>query len=57
MTFIAGVGNAIPPVVVAFVCAALLALVLTPVVRRVVIRYEMIHEARVIPLGASPRAE
>ena len=57
MTFISSVGSAVAPVVVAFVCAALLALVLTPVVRRVVMRYEMVDrpEARRVNTIPVPR--
>ena len=48
MTFISGVGNAIGPIVFVFLVAALLALGLTPLVRRVVLRYEIVDrpEAR-----------
>ena len=57
MTFISTVGGAIGPVVVAFLSAAVVALLLTPVVRRVVIRYEMLDrpEARRINTVPVPR--
>jgi UDP-GlcNAc:undecaprenyl-phosphate GlcNAc-1-phosphate transferase len=42
MTFIPTVGSAIGPIVVVFVLGALLALLLAPVVRRVVLRYEIV---------------
>ena len=57
MTFIPTVGNAIGPIVVVFVLAGLLALVLTPVVRRIVIRYEIVDrpEARRVNTMPVPR--
>ena len=57
MTFISGVGGAIGPIVVAFTFAALLALGLTPLVRRVVLRYEIVDrpEARRINTVPVPR--
>ena len=42
MTFITDVGDALGPIVATFVVAAILALVLTPVVRRIVMRYEIV---------------
>ena len=42
MTFIPSVGNALGPIVVCFALAALLALVLTPLVRTIVLRYGMV---------------
>jgi UDP-GlcNAc:undecaprenyl-phosphate/decaprenyl-phosphate GlcNAc-1-phosphate transferase len=42
MTFITDVGDALWPIVATFVVAAILALVLTPVVRRIVMRYEIV---------------
>ena len=42
MTFITDVGDAFWPIVATFVVAAILALVLTPVVRRIVMRYEIV---------------
>ena len=50
-------GSAIVPIVVAFLCAALLALVLTPMVRRVVLRYEIVDrpEARRVNTVPVPR--
>jgi UDP-GlcNAc:undecaprenyl-phosphate/decaprenyl-phosphate GlcNAc-1-phosphate transferase len=44
MTWIVTSGSAIGPIVVAFLCAALLALVLTPMVRWVVLRYEIVDQ-------------
>ncbi|MFL5777755.1 MAG: glycosyltransferase family 4 protein [Chloroflexota bacterium] len=44
MRFISDVGAALGPSVIAFVAAALLALVLTPIVRRFVVRHEMVDE-------------
>ena len=57
MTFISGVGGAIGPIVVVFVFAALLALGLTPLVRRVVLRYEIVDrpEARRVNTIPVPR--
>ena len=57
MTFISGVGGAIGPIVVVFMFAALLALGLTPLVRRVVLRYEIVDrpEARRINTVPVPR--
>jgi UDP-GlcNAc:undecaprenyl-phosphate GlcNAc-1-phosphate transferase len=57
MTFITNVGSAVGPVVVVFVLAALLALTLTPLVRRVVLRYGMVDrpEARRINTIPVPR--
>jgi UDP-GlcNAc:undecaprenyl-phosphate/decaprenyl-phosphate GlcNAc-1-phosphate transferase len=42
MTFISTAGNALGPIVVVFVLAGLIALFLTPFVRNVVIRYEIV---------------
>ena len=57
MTFISTAGAALGPIVVVFAAAALLALVLTPVVRRVVLRYEIVDrpEARRVNLVPVPR--
>jgi UDP-GlcNAc:undecaprenyl-phosphate GlcNAc-1-phosphate transferase len=57
MTWITTAGSAIGPIVVAFLCAALLALVLTPIVRWVVLRYEIVDqpEARRINTVPVPR--
>ena len=57
MTWIATLGSAIGPIVVAFLCAALLALVLTPMVRWVVLHYEIVDqpEARRINTVPVPR--
>ena len=51
------VGSAVGPIVVVFVAAALLALVLTPLVRRIVIRYEIVDrpEARRVNTVPMPR--
>jgi UDP-GlcNAc:undecaprenyl-phosphate GlcNAc-1-phosphate transferase len=57
MTFIPTIGNAIGPIVVVFVLAVVLALVLTPVVRSIVIRYEIVDrpEARRVNTIPVPR--
>ena len=57
MTFIPTVGNAVGPIVVVFVLAAILALVLTPLVRNIVIRYEIVDrpEARRVNTIPVPR--
>jgi len=57
MTFISGVGSAVGPIAVVFVFAALLALGLTPLVRRVVLRYEIVDrpEARRVNTIPVPR--
>jgi UDP-GlcNAc:undecaprenyl-phosphate GlcNAc-1-phosphate transferase len=57
MTFIPSVGNAVGPIVICLVIAALLALFLTPVVRNVVIRYEIVDrpEARRVNTIPVPR--
>jgi len=58
MSFISTAGNAIVPILVVFLAATLLALALTPIVRRVVIRYEIIDrpEERRVNLIPVPRA-
>ncbi len=57
MTFTPTVGSAIAPIIVVFVLAGLLALVFTPVVRRIVIRYEIVDrpEARRVNTIPVPR--
>jgi len=57
MNFIPTVGNAVGPIVVVFVLAAIVALVLTPLVRNVVIRYEIVDrpEARRVNTIPVPR--
>lgn len=57
MTFIATAGEAVLPIVVVFVAAALIALFLTPIVRRTVIRYGMVDtpEARRVNTVPVPR--
>jgi UDP-GlcNAc:undecaprenyl-phosphate GlcNAc-1-phosphate transferase len=57
MTFIASAGDALLPIVVVFVFAGLIALVLTPIVRRTVIRYGMLDtpEARRVNTVPVPR--
>jgi UDP-GlcNAc:undecaprenyl-phosphate GlcNAc-1-phosphate transferase len=57
MTFITGVGDAVGPIVVVFLLTALLALGLTPLVRRVVLRYEIVDrpDARRINTIPVPR--
>lgn len=58
MTFIEGVGGSVGPIVVAFLAAALLALLLTPLVRRIVTRYDIVDrpEARRVNVAPVPRA-
>ena len=58
MTFIEGVGSSVGPIVVVFVAAALLALVLTPLVLRVVTRFDIVDrpEARRVNTSPVPRA-
>ena len=57
MTFIPTVGNAVGPIVVVFVLAAIVALLLTPLVRNIVIRYEIVDrpEARRVNTIPVPR--
>jgi UDP-GlcNAc:undecaprenyl-phosphate/decaprenyl-phosphate GlcNAc-1-phosphate transferase len=57
MTFITSATSAVGPIVVVFVCAALLALVFTPAIRRVVMRYEIVDrpEARRVNTIPVPR--
>src|SRR5687767_9932840 len=58
VTFIEGVGASIGPIVAVFAAAALLAAVLTPVVRRVVLRYRIVDRpnARRVNTRPIPRA-
>ena len=58
MRFVTGFGDALPWMLLAFVAAAVLALVLTPVVRRLVMRHGLIDrpEARRVNLVPIPRA-
>jgi UDP-GlcNAc:undecaprenyl-phosphate GlcNAc-1-phosphate transferase len=57
MTFIPTLGDAIGPIALAFAAAVLLALLLTPLVRRVVIRYKVVDrpEARRVNTSPIPR--
>ncbi len=57
MTFTPALGDAIGPIVLSFIAAALLALVLTPVVKRVVVRYGVVDrpEARRVNTSPIPR--
>ena len=57
MTFIPSVGSAIGPVLLAFLCAGVLAFLFTPLVRRIVLRYEMVDrpEARRVNTIPVPR--
>ena len=57
MTFITGAADAIGPIVVVFIAAGLIALALTPLVRRIVLRYEVVDhpEARRINTIPVPR--
>jgi len=58
VTFIEEVGSSVGPIVIVFVLAALLAGVLTPVVRRVVLRYRIVDRpnARRVNTRPIPRA-
>lgn len=58
MTFIEGVGDSVGLIVAVFVAAAVLALLLTPFVRRVVTRYDIVDrpEARRVNVAPVPRA-
>ncbi len=58
MTFIEGVGRSIGPSIAVFVVAALISLVLTPLVRRIVLRHDIVDlpEARRINTAPMPRA-
>ena len=58
MTFIAGIGQVLGMIVAVFIAASVLALVLTPLVRRVVIRYEIVDRpaARRVNVIVVPRA-
>jgi UDP-GlcNAc:undecaprenyl-phosphate/decaprenyl-phosphate GlcNAc-1-phosphate transferase len=58
VTLIAGVGTALGPIVVVFAAAALLSYILTPQVRRIVLRYRIIDRpgARRINLTPIPRS-
>jgi UDP-GlcNAc:undecaprenyl-phosphate GlcNAc-1-phosphate transferase len=58
VTFIEGVEGSVGPIVAVFIAAALLALVLTPLVRRVAIRYRIVDrpEARRVNVRPIPRA-
>ena len=57
MTFISGAGDALGPIIVVLLAATLLSLVLTPVVRRIVLRYDVLDhpEARRINTVPVPR--
>ena len=57
MTFIPKIGETVGPILIAFAAAGLLALVLTPIVRRIVLRYKMIDrpEARRVNTSPIPR--
>ena len=54
MTFIPDIGDYLGPILVAFVAAAVLALVLTPLVRRVVLRYEIVDRPEASRVNTSP---
>ena len=58
MTLIADVGGAVGSIVVAFIGAALLSLILTPLVRRVVLRYKIVDrpDARRVNVVPVPRS-
>ena len=57
MTFISDASDALGPIVIVFLAAALIALALTPLVRRIVLRYEVVDhpEARRINTIPVPR--
>ncbi|HEX6868791.1 MAG TPA: hypothetical protein VF119_08285, partial [Candidatus Limnocylindrales bacterium] len=57
MTFILRAGDAVGPIFVAFIAAFVIALALTPLVRRVVLRYEVVDkpEARRVNTLPVPR--
>ena len=42
MTFIEGADQSLGPIVVVFIVAALISLLMTPLVRRVVLRYDIV---------------
>jgi UDP-GlcNAc:undecaprenyl-phosphate GlcNAc-1-phosphate transferase len=58
VTFIEGVDASVGPIIVVFVAAALLALVITPLVRRIVVRHDIVDrpEARRVNTSPVPRA-
>ena len=58
MTFIEGVEGSVGPIVAVFLAAGVLAFVITPLVRRVVTRYEIVDrpEARRVNVAPVPRA-
>ena len=58
MTFIPDVASSVGPILVVFLGSALLALLLTPVVRRVVVRHDVVDlpEARRVNTAPTPRA-
>ena len=58
MTFIEGVESSAGPIIAVFLAAALLALVITPLVRRVVMRLGIVDrpEARRVNIAPIPRA-
>jgi UDP-N-acetylmuramyl pentapeptide phosphotransferase/UDP-N-acetylglucosamine-1-phosphate transferase len=58
VTFVAGVEASVGPIVVVFIAAALIALLVTPVVRRLVVRLDVVDrpEARRVNLAPLPRA-
>jgi UDP-GlcNAc:undecaprenyl-phosphate GlcNAc-1-phosphate transferase len=57
MTFIPNVGDFVGPIVLVFILAALIALAVTPVVRRLMLRYEIVDrpEARRVNTIPVPR--
>ena len=58
MTFIEGVESSVGPIIAVFLAAALLALVITPLVRRIVMRLDIVDrpEARRVNTAPVPRA-
>ena len=57
MTFIEGADRSLGPIIVVFLVAALLALVVTPIVRRIVLRFDIVDrpEARRVNTAPVPR--
>jgi UDP-GlcNAc:undecaprenyl-phosphate GlcNAc-1-phosphate transferase len=58
VTFIEGVGTSVGPIIAVFLAAGLLAFVITPIVRRVVMRFDIVDrpEARRVNTAPVPRA-
>ncbi len=54
MSFISTLGDALGPIIVAFAAAAVVSLALTPLVRRIVLRYEMVDRPDARRVNTSP---